>query len=163
MNRRNISNEMASLVCVDFDALVEPPEPSWWTRVYEWLGAHRWTRRIHRWVLPFHLRRHKLTREAETAGWWLVDKGFRIKVIVRRPYAPGLVGAVEKVMENFPNDFGGFHLVVSRDLGSQSMDIHQHCRGERALRFYTRDKELARYLPTSLVKWVDQWDESILR
>jgi hypothetical protein len=163
MNRRNISNEMSPLVAIDFDSIVLPPEPAWWWRIYEEFGRRRWTRRLHRWLLPVYLSRYKLTRDADTAGWWLVDKGLRIKIIVRRPYSAGITKAVEQVLGDFPNDLGGFHLVTSEDMGGQSMDIHMHCRAERVMRFYTRDKELAKYLPTSLVRWVDQWDESVLR
>jgi hypothetical protein len=161
VQRRNISNQLAPLVVIDFDALVKAPEPGWGLKVYEWLRDHRWTRWLFRKLLPFYISRYKLTREAETAGWWLVDKGLRIEVLVRAPYAAGLVKAVEHVLGEFPNS--GFHLVPSPDYGGQAMDVHQYCRGERALRFYTRDKELAKYLPTSLVIYVDQWDASILR
>lgn len=168
MQRRNISNQLAPLVVIDFDALVKAPEPGWGLKVYEWLRDYQFCGTsfrpglwLFRKLLPFYISRYKLTREAETAGWWLLDKGLRIEVLVRAPYAAGLVKAVEHVLGEFPNS--GFHLVVTADLGSQAMDIHQYCRGERALRFYTRDKELAKYLPTSLVLYVDQWDESIIR
>jgi hypothetical protein len=161
MNRRDISSEMAPLVVIDFNALVQAPEPGWMLKVYEWLRDHRWCRWLYRRMLPLYISRYKLTREAETIGWWLLDRGLRIQVVVRAPYAIGLQVAVEKVLGEFPSD--RFHLVVESDLAGQAMNIHQHCRGERALRFYTRDKELARYLPTSLVKWVDTWDESVLR
>jgi hypothetical protein len=68
--------------------------------------------------------------------------------------------AVEKVLGDFPYEQG--HVVTPPSLIDQASDIHQYCRGHRVLRFFTRDQTLASHLPTSLVKWVDQWDDNIL-
>jgi hypothetical protein len=154
------------MVAIDFDAITKQPEPGWWLKRYEWMRDRRWTRWLFKKLLPLYIRKYKLTREAETAAWWLAEKGVRIQVIVRAPYAVGLERAVEHVLGDFPNfDSGGrgFHLVPEPDIGAQAMNIHVHCRGDRIMRFFTRDKLLARGLPTSLVRFVDQWDESILR
>jgi len=160
MLRRNISNTLSPLVAIDFDALVKPPEETWFTRAFEWLRKHSFTRKLYTLFLPTMLARYKLTKEAETAGWWLVNKNLRIVILIRCPYANGLTWAVEHVVGDFPNE--GFHLITSPDVAHQSMDVHQYCRGERVLRFYTRDKELARFLPSSLVRWVDTWSEDLL-
>jgi hypothetical protein len=151
---------MALLVAVDFDAITQPPEPSWISRSYDWCGQHRFMRWLHRRLTPLMLRRFKISRDADTAAWWMIDKGLRIQVIVRLPYILGLRSAVESVLGDFPTD--RIHLVVEQDLAGAAMDIQGHCRQERVVRFFTRDRQLARYLPTSLVRWVDQWDESIL-
>jgi hypothetical protein len=162
MLRGDLSAEVAPTVAIDFDAVAHAPEPDWKQAAYRRLG--RWPRLQHSlnwWYVPWLIGRHQLTRESETFGWWLLDKGLNVRIIVRRPYAPRLSAAVEKVMGDYPYEQG--HVIIASALPDQAAEIHQYCRGNRVLRFFTRDKVLASHLPTSLVRWVDQWNDGILR
>jgi len=159
LNRGDLSNEVAPIVAIDFDALTQKPEPEWRQKLYAKLG--RLQKRLNWLYVPWLIRRHRITREAETVGYFLLNKGINIRVVVRRPYAPRASVAVESVLGDFPYEHG--HLVTEQALQDQASDIHQYCRGNRCLRFFTRDKDLASMLPTSLVKYVDIWTDDLLR
>jgi hypothetical protein len=162
MVRGDLSAEVAPTVAIDFDALVRRPEPDWRQRSYAWLGRFPKLRRKLDWLyIPWLIRRHELTIEAELIGYFFLKKGINTRVVVRRPYAPRVSVAVEKVLGDLPYEQG--HLVTPERVADQASDIHQYCRGHRCMRFFTRDKLLASHLPTGLVRWVDQWDDSILR
>jgi hypothetical protein len=162
MIRGDLSAEVAPTVAVDFDALVTKPEPDWKQSAYSKLQRFPRLQQKLNWLyVPWLIQRHKLTWEAELIGYFLLKRSINIRVLVRRPYAPRVSVAVEKVLGDYPYEQG--HLVTFLSPQEQAADIHQYCRGNRCLRFFTRDKLLASYLPVSLVKWIDQWDDNILR
>lgn len=157
--------QMLPLLAVDFDSIILPPEHRFKRRI---LGVLKWWRWLDWKLERFTIRWYRLDPQANLAAYWLVDQGMRVSVIVRRRYTLGLHTAVESILDQL----GGYpaatvptcHLIpTDLDIQEQALHIRQFCNQYGAHRFFTRDWELARCLPGSLVTFVKEWDQSILR
>jgi hypothetical protein len=156
MLRRDISNQLSLLTVADFESLIDPPQSPFWAKLMEktwrWPFAHACA-----FLLFLYFCRPSL--EAEKSGYWILDHGVRLAVIVRVPmYFWPLAKRCESLLKEYPNErfhylpYGKNHHL--RDLGRS---IAQMCNNLNAVRFYTTDADLARYIPVALVKHVKDW------
>jgi hypothetical protein len=165
MFKGDISAGVLPLLAVDFDSLILPPE-GWRKVVLRQVQYWPWLA----WKLErFTIRWYKLDRNATIAGYWMVEKGIRLCVFVRRKYTVGLYQAVEQVLDKgMTMEYPAYavptcYLVDRGPLPEQAAAIKLLMNQNMVYRFLTTDSALARYMPSSMVKIVTEWTEQVLR
>jgi hypothetical protein len=165
MERGDISNIAAITIAIDFEALILPPKTKWKSFVFK--ALNKFPLRI--WNFDsrcFTLAMYSLDRSAEIFAYYLLENEINISVLVRMPPMLGMKKAVGKVLGE--DDWAGFpvseylHTDLSKDMTEQAKQVDVLCKQHSIARLYTKDIELAKRLPRSLVKLIDDWEKATL-